>query len=73
MELNENVVSENIKRKEILPAVFLFLFVLIPFLPRFGALDAMGFHWMCYALLNVGLTLDVLCFIECWINIFSDQ
>jgi O-antigen ligase len=56
MELNENVVSENIKRKEILPAVFLFLFVLIPFLPRFGALDAMGFHWMCYALLNVGLT-----------------
>ncbi|MFM7015734.1 MAG: O-antigen ligase family protein [Bacteroidota bacterium] len=41
------------KAGALLPKVFLFLFVLIPFLPRFGALDAMGFHWMCYAILNI--------------------
>ena len=34
-------------------SIFLFLFVLILFLPRFGALDAMGFHWMALAILNI--------------------
>jgi hypothetical protein len=53
MELNDKEVIENIERKDYVPTIFLFLFVLIPFLPRFGALDAMGFHWMCFAILNV--------------------
>jgi hypothetical protein len=36
--------------------VMLFFYVLIPFLPRFGALDAMGFHWMLFAILNAVVT-----------------
>jgi len=53
MEENNNSILEKLKEKEIIPSALLFLFVLIPFLPRFGALDAMGFHWMCFAILNV--------------------
>jgi O-antigen ligase len=53
MEENNNTILEQLKEKELIPSALLFLFVLIPFLPRFGALDAMGFHWMCFAILNV--------------------
>ena len=56
MEENNNLILEKLKEKELIPSALLFLFVLIPFLPRFGALDAMGFHWMCYAILNVILS-----------------
>ena len=53
MEENNNSILEKLKEKDLSPSALLFLFVLIPFLPRFGALDAMGFHWMCFAILNV--------------------
>ena len=53
MEENNNSILEKLKEKDLIPSALLFLFVLIPFLPRFGALDAMGFHWMCFAILNV--------------------